>query len=418
LFYQSNKKINKSLSYCLILSLFFDVGVFGKFFLIQPIDYNLGSAFWISTKTFFILLLSLATFRLKPINNYISDYILLAFFIWIIILLTIIPSSNYLYGIFSWYELGFAYYLLRSNLEIKDIKVIAKIFISMLIFQLIISSLQVIKGEPIGLLTESSVFSSPYGRSTPETAELFRVSGTFLHPNNFAAFLLFSLPFIFFVIKNSIFRNVLIFSTLLMIFFTYSRAAWLICGLFYVLFILIKIKKTGFPSINMNNQKMILVLISLIIIYYLGIPTKLLFRINSSINSFRPGSSFDLRLKLTDETIRILKNYPITGVGINQSVVTYISDPIYSIYPSFKDKYYRIHNSFLEIAAETGIIGLVLFFLFLSFSIKDGLYNKNDFQKTAIISLFGQLAIASFNPFFYSSQFSYFFLLPALILIN
>ena len=124
------------------------------------------------------------------------------------------------------------------------------------------------------------------------------------------------------------------------------------------------------------------------------------FRIKS-IPQISKGSNLQ-RIKLWEEALGIIRDYPWTGCGLNNYstvVKNYKSSATGGIYP---------HNSFLQKAAETGIFGL-LSFLFVLFSFfKMGLRYLNRNNNYLVLGLLaGILAFlvqAFFDTHLYSLQ--------------
>lgn len=91
-----------------------------------------------------------------------------------------------------------------------------------------------------------------------------------------------------------------------------------------------------------------------------------------SIPQINKGSNFE-RIRLWEEALNIIKDYPLFGCGPNTYSIVARNYKIAGgggIYP---------HNSFLQMSAETGLIGLFafLFVLFVFFKISLSYLNKN-----------------------------------------
>lgn len=415
-FYLSTKDLRISLVFSLILSLFSEVGLGGSLFLMEPHQLNLGSGWWLSPMSLIILCLIPLSLRLKIKKYELANIALILFFLWSIISFLFLPNINVVYGIISLGELILVYLLFRIYISKENIPSINILLISMLIFQLIIGGLQYIFQRPIGLVAESVITGNPFGLTTPEESTFFRITGTMVHPNNFAATLLALIPFLLFYKTNNIFLKSAKIMCLLVLFFTYSRAAWgvlLLVGIIYLILekqqkILSKIYLLKIPTLVLG-----------IILFFFLFPyiTLRLLSIQQAIGNF---GSWDVRTKLNEEAVSLINQYSITGVGLNRSVEAYVSSPVTDLVDILGNyKYYRIHNTFLEIATETGIPGVILFILFLIFVFGHyfKLTNKSNFQKAAFYGLLGLIGMSLFNPFFHSSQLRLFFLLSAIILV-
>jgi len=126
--------------------------------------------------------------------------------------------------------------------------------------------------------------------------------------------------------------------------------------------------------------------------------------INSRLKSIPQiswGSNLQ-RAKLWKESLRIIKDYPLTGCGLNNySVVAknYKSFDYGGVYP---------HNSYLQKTAETGILGLFAFIFVLFSFFKIGIFHLNKHNNYLTLGfLAGILAFsvqAFFDTHFYSLQ--------------
>lgn len=413
-FYLSNKNIRISLLYSLILSLFSEMGLAGSWFIMEPKELNLGSGWWITPMT--VLIICLLPFSLTKKNENINkaDIFVFLFFLWLITNIIIFPYLNVLYGIVSLGEIVLSYFLFRIHIGKKEISYIVVILISVIFFQSFLGIGQVIRQRPLSLLSESSLLENPYGLTTVEEENLYRITGTYNHPNLLASFFLAILPF-FFSFESKINTNILIVIPLLALFFTYSRVAWFF-SIFYILFL---IKKNFLRSVKNYYFQVVAIVIFLISVIYLLLPY-ISSRTATFPQAFEEFGSMGVRVKLISEGLNLLKQYPLTGVGLNRSLEVYSVNPSTNIFEKIiPSGFYRIHNTPLEITSEIGIPGLILFSLFLFFIIYEyQKYNKESYHKQALIGLFGLIFISFFNPLFHSSLFRLVFLLSSIILIR
>ncbi|HWY80270.1 MAG TPA: O-antigen ligase family protein [Candidatus Sulfotelmatobacter sp.] len=185
---------------------------------------------------------------------------------------------------------------------------------------------------------------------------LYRMFSSFLDPNFVGAFFVIYLFFIagilFFNIKKFsrkkiVFYSILLFTTLLAIFLTYSRSTLLmllVSGIAF--FILLQRKKFIFFLIGT------IVLFVIIISPFFYIENLDLFRINSSI----------ARLETTQHAMRIIQNHPLIGVGFDSyryAQLRYNFIQSNSQFPSHSAS--GVDVSLLFVLATTGIIGLLAY---------------------------------------------------------
>ncbi len=171
-----------------------------------------------------------------------------------------------------------------------------------------------------------------------------RSYATFSHPNVLAGFVLvaflLSAPSVY--RKNKLF---FIFYFLFFIFvsvFSFSRSVWLV-GLLIVLLVIAQLKKFRVLSFGLAFFLLLILLIK---------------------QPIFPEQSFSQRMELNKISLQLIKLSPIIGVGLNNFIVhlpEFWHGPTFLLQP--------VHNIYLLLAADTGIIGLLIFlwFLFLTF---------------------------------------------------
>lgn len=414
-FYLFSGDFEISLIFSLILSLFSDIGLGYGLFKIEPEELNLAAGYLISPLTILVLCLLQSSIlqRIRLLRFF--DVLPLIIFICSIIPLYFFPYDVVLFGIFYLGEVILAYYLLRAYLSKENLKHVSLVIISMLIFQSIVGGLQLAFQKPLNIFSEAYTSVSPYGLTTPEDVSLYRIVGTFVHPNNFAAVLLSIMPFIFLFKTQNIYLRIFKFVPVLILFFTYSRAAWAIFLFIILLMFLTKQISFKMPKEVPLYYYLFPVIFTLIFIY---LTPYLNARLNTLPTAFEERSSWGVRMKLLEEGMSLVIQYPLTGVGLNRSVQVYADSPVTDIVEiTGGKKFYRIHNTIMEIAAEIGIPGLIFFVLFLLLVIMHYFENEKTYPKNAaFFGLLGLIGISMFNPFLHASQFHYFFLLAAIIL--
>lgn len=415
-FYLGSKNIKESLFYSLILSLFSDVSLARSLFLLEPKDLFSDSGYWISPTTILTLCLLPFSLRQKRITFKLPDVILFLFYSWTIFILIVFPSTNVLYGIFSLTEIVILYYIFRQYLSSKNLSIITSLIISMFIFQSSIGVLQLIFHRPIGLVSEVGIAENPYGVVSVEEKGLFRLSGTFWHPNSFAAFLLVVMPFLYLAPSNTLFYISSRIVLALLLFFTFSRTAWII--FIFISSLLFITKKIYFKIPYKKISKYYYILLLAGVLLFMQLSPYLSVRLNSFYNAFEEGGSFDVRLKLLREGINLIEQFPLTGVGLNNSLYTYATSPVTDLFKfSIPSAYSIIHNTFLLLAVEIGLPGLFLFLCFLLLVANSYFENRvTYFKNSAFFGLLGFIGISLFNPYLHDSQFRLVFLLAAIIL--
>ena len=182
---------------------------------------------------------------------------------------------------------------------------------------------------------------------------------------NITAFsFLLKLPFLLNTIsriKLNFFIKIFIFSAFTFsLFLLGSRGANLVIIIILILIILIHLL---FKSKSFITNKTIL--IALAGVFIGGISNYLIFKDNQSLNVIQRTSNLDTsstqqRLRFYSAAISSIKENPILGVGIgNWKLHATEYDKPYMIDYTVP---YHVHNDFLEITAEIGIIGFILYF--------------------------------------------------------
>jgi len=195
---------------------------------------------------------------------------------------------------------------------------------------------------------------------------LLRPYATFPHPNVLAAFVLIafilSAPFVY--RKNKLLFTFYFLLFALMVFLAFSRATWLV-GIFIGALPLFR--KTFF-------RKTFAVFTGLILFSFLIF----IFSDYLKINEI----SFLQRLELNKISFQLIKERPLLGVGLNNFIVNS---------PKFQQGKFLwlqpVHNIYLLVTAETGVVGLLIFLWFLFLTFKKLLYSYTPILLYSYISI-------------------------------
>jgi O-antigen ligase len=228
-----------------------------------------------------------------------------------------------------------------------------------------------------------------------------RAFGFFPDPHNFSFFanlcLFFCLGYFFSRKRFSSKIWIGAVSTLLVlaVFLSYSRGAYLglIAGI--VFFVSVTLKRSG-------------ILGKALVIC--GVMAVLLFAFNSNIVSQRLASSFNLRegsnaerYKNWTQAVEIVRDHPLGGVGLGNYAR--------AIDPSAEDRSsIYAHNLFLDIAAETGILNSLAFFLLIIVSVWKNVKNGGALNLGIAAGLIGFSVHSIFDTPLWSPQVMVLFL--------
>ncbi|KKS98412.1 MAG: hypothetical protein UV73_C0002G0126 [Candidatus Gottesmanbacteria bacterium GW2011_GWA2_43_14] len=416
------KSIAKALVFVVILAIFSDISLGAAFFRLEPASLNMGSGWWISSLTVFVPFLALVSYKKRLRKFETADLALFAFFVWSGISFYVNISHNSFIGLIQLFEMAALYYLLRLNLSEKDLPQVRILLIFMLLFQSLIALLQFFFRHPLGLVLESVLFYNPAGITAVENINLFRVTAAFGHPNAFAAFLLSVFPLLLHYPHKSQWMTLAKIMVLLVLIFTFSRIAWIVLITVYLLLIPISPFSRNYYWFKKKawlNKKVLISAVALFFSLYILSPY-FFSRVNTSPVSLDEFGSMGIRVKLDIEAFNLISKNYIFGTGLNRSLETYALYPVTNIFESEQPgAFYKIHNTFLEIASETGLPGLLLFLLFLGSVVRNmqKRTETDDIGLAVYAGLLGLIVISYVNPFFHTGQMKTLFLLIVMLLV-
>ncbi len=256
-------------------------------------------------------------------------------------------------------------YLASRNLEINQhfIRKTVVIVASILVIQGVVSGLQYIKNDHLGLIV--------LGERNPEVSKLhyvkdrMRVSGTLGAVNSMGGYIAMLMVFLTpFVLSGK--RNILLYTiygaSFITLIIPFSRAGWLsfFLGAVFCIFNLFRSKSISAAKI---------VFLGLITSFILaGVVFVFLDKIQDRFEDKRAVASAEGRVGQFIEAMDVIKRYPITGIGpgITDFFGAWKEETKYvqKALPGVK-MYNQYHNNFLQIWVENGVLGALLFLCFL-----------------------------------------------------
>jgi len=231
-----------------------------------------------------------------------------------------------------------------------------------------------------------------------------RLRASFTSANAFGGWLIMFIPIfsVIFAAKQlsalgirikPIIMETLVVLMLICLALTNSRGAWLgfLSGLGLIFYRFTKAFRQG------NKILLYLSMVVFLISALFVLPQTVKERINSIVSIDYSGLE---RMDLWKESLSIVDDFPILGCGLNTySVVA----PHYKI--SREGGIYP-HNSFLQMAAETGLLGLLAFFWVLFRFFKMGLQNLNQGKNPLLLGILSGILAFLVHAFFDTHLYS------------
>ncbi len=289
----------------------------------------------------------------------------------------------------------FVIYLIFANCirEKIDLKWVIAGLITGMLFEAALGIFEGIFGHPLGLSFVGEGLQ--VDQQTLDIVSFSRVQGTLGHPNSFAMYLASAIPFSLglFFIQKKVLRKILIGLTFciggLGLLFSLSRSGWvnlLIIITFGLLVWVIK-GRIKFSSAFIFSTITGLIILGLV---FFG-PNFILLRLTANDN----GSAAS-RLDQAATAFKVIQDHPILGIGLNNYY-----EAMAEYNPAFYSETHpaMVHDVYLFIASETGLLGLAAFLWFLAALFLNAwrvfIRSKDDFLSAVSIGLFsGVLALA------------------------
>jgi O-antigen ligase len=243
-----------------------------------------------------------------------------------------------------------------------------------------------------------------------------RAYGGFTHPNILGGYLAITLLLsIYFYSKRkvNVFKdlllNILILISLNILFagliVSFSRSAWLVFILGFILFFLFSLFKKD-KLVILNLIKILSLFLMISILFYSLAPY--LFKTRLGLISRLETKSIEERIDYTTQAKNLIKNNLFFGTGVgNYTLANY--KKLNNNQPAW---YYQpVHNVYLLILAELGLIGLILFLFIITYPFFLFIKRKSFGLKNVILflSFFSLLIIMLFDHYLWTSHFGLLF---------
>ena len=252
------------------------------------------------------------------------------------------PSESFR-GIFKVVEYSLIFIIMATNIwEEKQIKRFLYVIVGSVMLMVVNGIYQYFIGE--GFIRHRTLIPEDY---------LHRISSSFIHPNDFGVYLLVVCTILIALLlskstrmKDKTMFFISLVASSVCLFLTRSRGAWLS---FSASFLVLGATKT---------KRLLATFLALLLVIFLILPYSVQERI-FSLTDVKSGTTWE-RVMLWKGTINMIKVHPILGFGVN----TYSRN-----FPKYKPGEYPdvrySHNCYLHMASEIGIVGALIFLIFL-----------------------------------------------------
>ena len=252
-----------------------------------------------------------------------------------------------------------------------------------------IGLLQYTTGWPKGFIGVPGVHYAPAGDTF-----YARISSTMQHPNILGQLLVlafFTNLGIILEKKDWLLKKAYNYISsaiiILCLIFTYSRSAWLACILGLIALLILKFKE---------NKKVLITIVIILLVAGALLYQPVLDRIKSSTGD---DLSIVSRLEAWKSSWLMFKDYPLTGMGLNTFFINYSSYKT----PGAPFLMADAHNTFINLAVETGILGLASFFWILVLCFKT-CFKKSGFCLALGVAVFALLIAGMFENLFFDTR--------------
>lgn len=373
--------------------------------LLALLPIQLGRHFWLKASFIFglkidylsptlylqdILIFFLIFLTSKELLLFLKSHLKLFTAYFLLLVANLAFSTTPLLSLFSWFritELIILGLIIKANYK-RVFRLLGRFLPWIIIFESILGLLQVFKQSSSGGLFW--VFGErAFNILTPGIAKgdwlgkvFLRPYGTFSHPNSLAGFILVALVLIIGKEKLTIIDKLALILGLILLLFSYSKVVWLALLGIGIYLVLSRIFLSLKSRLIVPNYLYVFSVIMVVVVTFFFLKVNI------------EASSFENRQKLADFSLSLIKQKPLTGVGTNNFIVN-LAQQIqpwqwyYFLQP--------VHNIFLLIFSEIGVIGLGAFVVLILLTLKRLLVESD---KLYGFSLLFSLLVIVFTGFF------------------
>lgn len=302
-------------------------------------------------------------------------------------------ADNKWLGFYSWLrlvELVGLFLYVKNNLDkIFDLKIFWQTYISGALLQSLIAIAQFFGQKSLGLkyLGESPLSPNIDGvaKLVVDGAKIIRAYGLAPHPNILAAILIiavFGLVWLFLQrnSKKDFYLFSIAFATILLaLFFTFSRSVITVGGILLIFWLLFLSRKKEL------RQKAIFILLLLAVGYlFLVAYYWPLYANRFSVDSLVNNQAASLRVYYNQVAVDLVYSSPLLGIGQGNFVNNFSQ-----YYSSLETWVFQpVHNIYLLVASETGLVGLSFFSFFIFLVFRGALKNRRLAMENCFLYIF------------------------------
>jgi len=252
-----------------------------------------------------------------------------------------------------------------------------------------------------------------------------QVFGLFGNVNYFAEYLIVPLPLaisLFFATRNRAHKIFLLVGILAMggsIILTFTRGSYLAIGISSLFMFLLYLTSQGKGFIKEHKKIFIFILALIILVTFLfalpnplNKPGTVISKIKSriSISQFTKGSSLKRRAAIWGFTVLMIKDHPLLGSGLGTFKYNSLSYQAKFFEQGENRRLYpygiadKVHNEYLQLWAELGILGLGIFLwviiTYFNYGIKLLKRIKDEYKQGIVIGLMGGVVTVLIDSIF------------------
>jgi len=338
-----------------------------------------------------------------------KKYLFAFVFFLLSVVIGVIGAKNPLvgfYGIIKFLEFSFLVFFVAENFKKLNKGILFSCFLSGIIFESGLSFLQYFNQGSIGgafYFFGERTFNAitPGIANASINGQLFlRPYATFSHPNVLAGFLIVAMLYLFLLFKNKIvFSSGIILGTITL-FLTLSRTAiflWAICLIVLFGSYFVKKYKNGFS----NKKVFIGMVMFLVIIVSLFLIFQNALLLQRFLQTKISDESLVQRGQLISQSFLMIEKNPVFGVGINN----FFNGLNFSKGQLEVSLIQPVHNIFLLVYSETGILGFC-FFIYLFYKVTKNVIYKSlkKERKYLLMLIFSIVFLGFFDHYFLTIQ--------------